>query len=165
MKQMLPWSLKREITRFARFTAILFKESCTHQNNGWHSRTASVTEKGNITYTRTTAKPYCHVFQWLRLVNRFIGSSLVVTTTSSYTLKITVTIAHATSHTKSSDSPSGRTAAPLELRNSSEVNSQIKVKVTLRLTVSQSVCLGVEPRLGLMTKCLWREVGSVICQS
>jgi hypothetical protein len=47
---------------------------------------------------------YCHVFQWLRrrfgLVNRFIGSSLVVTTISSYTPKITVTIAHVTSHTK-----------------------------------------------------------------
>jgi hypothetical protein len=56
----------------------------------------------------------------------------------------------------------------------------VKVKATLRLTVSQSVCLGVEPRLGLMTRCffllesycpvhvgrpLWREVGSVICQS
>jgi hypothetical protein len=32
--------------------------------------------------------------------------------------------------------------------------SQVKVKVTLRLTVSQSVCLGVEPRLGLMTRYL-----------
>jgi hypothetical protein len=57
---------------------------------------------------------------------------------------------------------------------------RVKVKVTLRLTVSQSVCLGVEPRLGLMTRyyflnesyCpvqvgrpLWREVGFVICQS
>jgi hypothetical protein len=31
---------------------------------------------------------------------------------------------------------------------------QVKVKVTLRLTVSQSVCLGVEPRLGLMTRYL-----------
>jgi hypothetical protein len=46
-------------------------------------------------------------------------------------------------------------------------------------TDGQSVCLGVEPRLGLMTRCfflfesycpvhvrrlLWREVGSVICQ-
>jgi hypothetical protein len=34
-------------------------------------------------------KLYCHLFQWLRrgfwLVNRFIGSSLVVTTISSYT--------------------------------------------------------------------------------
>jgi hypothetical protein len=30
----------------------------------------------------------------------------------------------------------------------------VKVKVTLRLTVSQSVCLGVEPRLGLMTRYL-----------
>jgi hypothetical protein len=47
-------------------------------------------------------------------------------------------------------------------------------------SVCLSVCLGVEPRLGLMTRCfflfesycavhvgrpLWREVGSVICQS
>jgi hypothetical protein len=43
------------------------------------------------------------VYQWLRrgfgLVNRFIGSSLVVTTITcnSYTLKITVTIAYVTS--------------------------------------------------------------------
>jgi hypothetical protein len=29
---------------------------------------------------------------------------------------------------------------------------QVKVKVTLRLTVSQSVCLGVEPNLGLLTR-------------
>jgi hypothetical protein len=55
---------------------------------------------------------------------------------------------------------------------------QVKVKVTLRLTVSQSVSLGVEPHLGLMTRYLllfdsyglvfcgasfWREDGSVIC--
>jgi hypothetical protein len=32
------------------------------------------------------------------------------------------------------------------------VQCQVKVKVTLRLTVGQSVCLGVEPRLGLMTR-------------
>jgi hypothetical protein len=31
---------------------------------------------------------------------------------------------------------------------------QVKVKVTLRLTVSQSVSLGVEPHLGLMTRYL-----------
>jgi hypothetical protein len=30
-----------------------------------------------------------------------------------------------------------------------------KVKETLRLTVSQSVCLGGEPRLGLMTRYLF----------
>jgi hypothetical protein len=57
-----------------------------------------------------------------RLVNRFIGSSLVVTTITSYTPKITVTTAHVTSHTKSSDSSSGHNAVPLELRNSSPVN-------------------------------------------
>jgi hypothetical protein len=59
-------------------------------------------------------------------VNRFFGSSLVVTTISSYTFKITVTIEHVTSHTKSSKS-SGHTAVPLELRNSSEVNSHSRI--------------------------------------
>jgi hypothetical protein len=61
------------------------------------------------------------------MANRFIGSSLVVTTISSYTLKITVTIAHVTSHTKSSNSSSGHTAVPLELRNSSVVNSHSRI--------------------------------------
>jgi hypothetical protein len=60
-------------------------------------------------------------------VNRFIGSSLVVTTISSYTFKITVTIAHVTSRTKHSNSSSGHTAVPLELRNSSEVNSHSRI--------------------------------------
>jgi hypothetical protein len=57
-------------------------------------------------------------------VNRFIRSSLVVTTISSYTLNITVTIAHAASHTNSS---SGHTALSLELRNSSQVNSHSQI--------------------------------------
>jgi hypothetical protein len=56
-------------------------------------------------------------------VKQFIGSSLVVATITYYILKITLTTAHVTSHTKSSDSSSGHTAVPLELRNSSEVNS------------------------------------------
>jgi hypothetical protein len=60
-------------------------------------------------------------------VNQFIGSSLVVTTISSYTLKITATIAHVTSHTKSPNSSSGHTAVPLELRISSEVNSHSRI--------------------------------------
>jgi hypothetical protein len=34
------------------------------------------------------------------------------------------------------------------------IQSQIHVKVTLRLTVSQSISLGVEPHLGLMTRYL-----------
>jgi hypothetical protein len=58
---------------------------------------------------------------------------------------------------------------------------EVRVRVTLQLTVSQSVCLGVEPRLGHMTRylfifvkvsCLvsmefplWREFGSVVCRS
>jgi hypothetical protein len=38
-------------------------------------------------------------------------------------------------------------------------NFRVRVRVTLRLTVGQSVCLGVEPRPGLMTRCsltLWK---------
>jgi hypothetical protein len=34
----------------------------------------------------------------------------------------------------------------------SSVNHFTMLRVTLQLTVSQSVCLGVEPRLGLMTR-------------
>jgi hypothetical protein len=87
--------------------------------------------RSKLSHSRTTMEKYCHVFQWLRRgfgsVNRFIGSSLVVTTISSYTLKITVTIAHVTSHSKSSNSSSGHTDVPLELRNSSEVNSHSRI--------------------------------------
>jgi hypothetical protein len=57
-------------------------------------------------------------------VNRFIGSALIVITISSYTLKITVIVAYVTSHTVSYNSSSGHRALPLELRNSSEVNSE-----------------------------------------
>jgi hypothetical protein len=60
-------------------------------------------------------------------VNRFIGSSLIVTTINSYTLKFTLTIEHVTSHIKSSNSSCGHAAVPLELRNSSEVNSHSRV--------------------------------------
>jgi hypothetical protein len=61
---------------------------------------------------------------------------------------------------------------------------RVRVRVTLRFTACQSVCLGIEATLGLMTTCyfplevwclkfsvlslfgrpLWQEVGSVICQ-
>jgi hypothetical protein len=54
-------------------------------------------------------------------VNRFIGSSLVLTTNSSYTLKITVNVVHITSHNKSSHFSSDHIAVSSELRNSSEV--------------------------------------------
>jgi hypothetical protein len=36
-----------------------------------------------------------------------------------------------------------------------ELRVRVRVRVTLRLTVSQSVCLGVEPRLGFMTRYLF----------
>jgi hypothetical protein len=60
-------------------------------------------------------------------VNRFIGSSLVITTIRSYTLKFTVAIAYVTSYTKSSNYFSDHLAVPLELRNSSEVNSHFRI--------------------------------------
>jgi hypothetical protein len=39
-----------------------------------------------------------------------------------------------------------------ELANYAALPLSVRVRVTLRLTVSQSVCLGVEPRPGLMTR-------------
>jgi hypothetical protein len=89
---------------------------------------ASINNLRKMIYIYTV---YCHVSQWLRrgfgLVNRFIGSSLVVTTNNYNTLKIIVTIAHVTSHRKSSNSSFGHTAVPLELRKSTEVNSHSRI--------------------------------------
>jgi hypothetical protein len=62
-------------------------------------------------------------------VNRFFASLVVVTRISSYALNITVIIAHVTSHTKSSNSSSGHTAVPLELRNSSPVSSHVFIHI------------------------------------
>jgi hypothetical protein len=56
------------------------------------------------------------------LVNQFIGSSLVVTTIMSYTLKMTLTIGHVMSHIESSNSSLDHIALPLEFHNSSEVS-------------------------------------------
>jgi hypothetical protein len=91
-----------------------------------------------------------------------------------------------TSHSLATDSNRGDSSAshaqvlasqPL-MQNSTELSTQ--VKVTLRVTVSQSVNLAVKPNLGLMTRYLllfdsysfvivgrplWREDGSVFCQS
>jgi hypothetical protein len=99
---------------------------------------------------------------------------------SSYTLKIIITTACVTSHTKSSNSSSGHTVFPLELRNSSEVNSKVKSKSHCDWrSVGQSVLVS-SPHLGLMTRYLllfdsyslvivgrplWREDGSVFYQS
>jgi hypothetical protein len=49
-------------------------------------------------------------------------------------------------------SPSFSTAATRNSPNS--ISVKFKVKVTLRLTVGQSVSLGVEPHVGLMTRYL-----------
>jgi hypothetical protein len=38
-------------------------------------------------------------------------------------------------------------------------NSKVKVEVTLRLTVSQSACLGIEPTVGLVTRCYFLSDG------
>jgi hypothetical protein len=57
----------------------------------------------------------------------WIGESVYWILTSFYTLKIIVTIAHVTSHTKSSNSSSGHNAVPLELWNSREVNSRSRI--------------------------------------
>jgi hypothetical protein len=69
-------------------------------------------------------------------MNRFIGSSLVVTTISSYNLKIAVTTAHVTSHTKSSNYSSVHTVFSLEHQNSSQVKSHSR---------SLSYPLGTDP--------------------
>jgi hypothetical protein len=51
----------------------------------------------------------------------------------------------------SSNEFSGSISVGLHMANSAAVIS-VRVRVTLQLTVSQSVCLGVEPNLGLMTR-------------
>jgi hypothetical protein len=76
--------------------------------------------------------------------------------------------ARVTSHTKSSNCSYGDTALPLELRNLSAAKLKVKVKVTLWLTVSQLVSLGVLLLFGsyglvFVGRPLWREDGSVFC--
>jgi uncharacterized membrane protein len=52
--------------------------------------------------------------------------------------------------------PTGHsTGSPLAVLQSLFSLPSLLVRVTLQLTVSQSVCLGVEPRLGLMTRYLF----------
>jgi hypothetical protein len=59
------------------------------------------------------------------------------------------------SHTDS-QTPSVTVKQTSKLRRSNRHRVvRVRVRVTLRLTVSQSVCFGVEPRLGLMTKYLF----------
>jgi uncharacterized membrane protein len=42
------------------------------------------------------------------------------------------------------------------------INPKVKVKVTLRLTVSQSVCLGVEPKYGTFDQSFFFESYSLV---
>jgi hypothetical protein len=99
--------------------------------------------RGNGNYERRkcnkhNTKNYCHVFEWPRrgfgLVNRFIGSSLVVTTNCN-TFKITVIITHNVfnSHVKSSQGFFCR-----------ELNWTVESSLMLRPTVSRLVCVGVK---------------------
>jgi hypothetical protein len=41
---------------------------------------------------------------------------------------------------------------PCRMKNEFLITFRVRVRVTLQLTVSQSVCLGVEPNLGLLTR-------------
>jgi hypothetical protein len=44
--------------------------------------------------------------------------------------------------------------------------SRVKVRVTLRLTISQSVCLGIEPNLGQLTRvCFLLEISFIVLPS
>jgi hypothetical protein len=56
-----------------------------------------------------------------------------------------------TSHSDRRSNSFGRTVIQTSKLLRSNRQRIVRVRVTLRLTVSQSVCLGVEPRLGLMT--------------
>jgi hypothetical protein len=98
----------------------LHKPNAQPRSSVWFSVCLIILKRISIAFSVGNLS-YCYVFQWLRrrfgLVNRFIGSSLVVTTFSSFILQITVTIAHVTPRTKSSDSSSCHTSVPLELRN------------------------------------------------
>jgi hypothetical protein len=90
------------------------------------------------------------------LVSQFIGYSLVITTIRYNTLKITVTLTHEiTSSTLQLFSCLLNSLCLTAcLTHNSSTPSFVKVKVTLRLTVRQSVSLGVEPHLGLMPRYL-----------
>jgi hypothetical protein len=124
---------------------------------------------------------YCHVVQWLRrgfgLVIGFINNLQVVTTinytTTASLHNLQSLHANILRPTSCSLLCSGFNSL-LQLMT----DLSVKVKVTLRLTVSQSISFGVEPHLGLMTRyillferyCLvfverrlWREDGSVFC--
>jgi hypothetical protein len=99
-----------------------------HDQSGRHNSKALLTILSRTSMTKTRV--------W---ITEFVY--WIFTTISSYTLKITVTVTHVTSHTKSSNSSSGHIAVPLELLDS----IQFKVKVSLRLAVyRQSICLGVK---------------------
>jgi hypothetical protein len=43
-----------------------------------------------------------------------------------------------------------------------KVKVEVKVKVILRLTVGQSVCLGVKPNLGLLTRVFFSKLLSCV---
>jgi hypothetical protein len=131
-KETAPTQLDFETKRRILFEHML---PCNHQNAAVSGASSLVHPKfaqpASWYYlTENEINAYCRLFQWLRrefgLVNTCIRSSLVVNTISSYTLKITVTTSDVTSHTKSSNS-SGHTTVPLELQNSSEVNSHSRI--------------------------------------
>jgi hypothetical protein len=103
---------------------------------------------------------FCRVYRWLRpwfgLAIGLIGSSLVVTTYICNTFKITVIITHTVFnlHVKSSQVFYEFPLAVSYRELNWTARVKVKVEVILRLTVSQSVSLDVEPHLGIITSYL-----------
>jgi hypothetical protein len=130
---------------------------CIHRDN-----LKKLTETGKSLYTYNVV-----VENFLRLWTLNLKRSTILHTASQYYIlrKSVRSLSSCFLHT-------AQTGSPSELNR----RCKVQVQVTLRLTVSQSISLGVEPRMGLMTRYvlllkftvlffvgrpLWREDGSV----
>jgi hypothetical protein len=130
--------------------------------------------------------PY-HTVTWLSVtrdevwIGNWIYWTITLVTTNNrdnltelHTPKVTVTTAHIKSSQSwavawqrlpTADVPELSPASATRFSLLITENLKVKVKATLRLTVGQSVSLGVEPHLGLMTRylLLFDSYGLVFC--